>query len=362
MKRTISIKLNTTSEQSEKLLALQSEFNSICNNIVPYVVDNRCWNRVALHHLTYYTLREQSKLGSQMVCNAIHKVCTSYKVLKIKKTEDVPLIKFKSNSSVHFDKKTYTINNEMMTLYTLEGRILVSMRLGDFQRQYLEQGQPKEAELIRKGKNWFFNLVLDIPDNPTKPTKEIMGVDVGENTIATLSNGKMFDGGQVRHERDKFLNRRKKLQSNGSKSSKRLLKRISGREQRHVKDLNHQISKAIVQEAVSNGYDSIAMEDLTHIRKNIKAGKRVRSRLHRWSWKQLQGFVEYKAKEAGLNVIYVNPAYTSKSCSQCGQIGIRKKHRFHCKSCEIYLHSDCNAAINIRKIAGSAELAMAIVN
>jgi len=58
-----------------------------------------------------------------------------------------------------------------------------------------------------------------------------------------------------------------------------------------------------------------AFEALTKIRKRIKAGKRMRTRLHRWAWAQLQGFVEYKAQAAGIRVEYVNRAYSSKTCS-----------------------------------------------
>ena len=62
------------------------------------------------------------------------------------------------------------------------------------------------------------------------------------------------------------------------------------------------------------------MENLTTIRDNIKAGKRVRSRLHRWSFRQLQTFIEYKAQEEGIQVECINPKYTSKTCNNCGAI------------------------------------------
>ena len=77
------------------------------------------------------------------------------------------------------------------------------------------------------------------------------------------------------------------------------------------------------------------MEDLTNIRIRIKAGKRLRSRLHGWPWAQLQAFIEYKARAEGINVVYINPAYTSKTCAACGAIGSRSKHRFTWKLCGI---------------------------
>jgi len=367
MRRTVSIKLDTTAEQYAMLISLQKIFNQTCNIVASIAMENRCWNRVALHHLSYDQIRqnqinEHIVLGSQMVCNSIKTVCDAYKVLKIKATESVPTIVFKQRSSVHFDKRTYSLKGEKISLYTLSGRILVSMNLGEFQRSYLQRGLPKEAELICKRGQWFFNLVIDILDiKMLSRSGKVLGVDLGENLAAT-STGKLFGGGKLRHDRDCALALRRQLQSNGSESSKQLLKKISGKEARHVEYENHVISKAIVQEALATDCDTIAMESLTNIRLRIRAGKRIRSRLHRWSWAQLQEFILYKAQAAGLNVVFVNPAYTSQMCATCEQIGSRQKHRLVCKFCGVQRHSDLNASLNIRRIAASADAATGTVN
>ena len=363
MRRTISLKLSVTQEQSEALLETQKVFANACNQAIPYVIENRCWNRVALHHLCYYKIRESiPSLGSQMVCNAFQKVCSAYKVLKIKKSQDLPTINFKDTGSVHYDKRTYSIKDNILSLYTTNGRIKCEFTTGDFQREYLQMGKLKEAELIRKGEGWFFNLVLDLPDRELKKEGKIFSIDVGENNLATTSNGTIHGGGKLRHERDVFLARRAKLQSNGSKSAKRCLKRISGKERRHVKETNHIISKALVKEAVQRGAKVIILEKLTNIRNRIKGNKRMRSRLHRWSWYELQQFVEYKAKASGIDVKYVNPAYTSQTCSKCNCLGSRHKHLFKCSNCGSYQHSDCNAAINLLKLGESIVSSMAPVN
>lgn len=363
MKRTVAVKLILNQQQSNALLETQKTFAEACNQIVPFSVENRCWNRVALHHLCYYKVRESvSSLGSQMVCSAIKKVCSSYKVLKVKKSENVPVISFREAGSVHYDKRTYSIKGETLSIFTVKGRIKCNFVIGDFQRDYLEKGVVKEAELIRKGKKWFFNIVLDIPDVPFKKDGKILAVDVGENNIATTSNGTIHGGGKLRHERDKFLARRRKLQSNGSQSAKRCLKRISGKERRHVKETNHIVSKSIIEEAVKIGAKAIILEDLTNIRKRIKGNKRMKSRLHRWSWHELQQFVEYKAQDKGIAVVYVNPAYTSQTCSKCDCLGSRHKHLFKCLNCGSYQHSDCNAAINLLKLGETNVSSTAPVN
>jgi putative transposase len=354
MKRAVSLKLLTTTDQSAALSALAVEFAVACNAIVPLSVEHRCWNRVVLHHHAYYAVRELvPALGSQMVCQAVHRVADAYKTLKankgIAKDKPVPTIAFRP-TSVNFDKRTYSIKGDVLSLFTLKGRAKVPFVCGKHQRNLLSSGAPKEAKLIVRKGVWYFNLVLDIPDATPSSGGGSMGVDVGENSLAATSTGKVFGGGQLRHNRDKYLANRRRLQANGSRAAKRKLRAISGRESLHVKHVNHEVSKSIVAEAVNSNVGEIRMEDLTHIRANIKAGKRVRTRLHRWAFRQLQDFVAYKAEAAGLRVVYVNPAYTSQTCSVCGEIGKRTKHRFVC-SCGNMAHSDVNASRNIAKFA-----------
>ncbi len=363
MKWAISIKLGATPEQSAALVLLQREFTRACNLIVPRAAKNNCSNPVQLHHLVYSPIRITTELGSQMVCNAIKSVARAFKVFKKKKTTKNSTITFKSHSAVPFDKRTYSIKEGALSLYTLSGRILVPMVQGVYNENFSHRGIPKEATLVYRDKSWYFNLILDIPDvQPVKPTGKVLGIDLGENVLAATSSGKIFDGKKLRHERNRALALRSQLQSNGSKRAKQLLKKTSGKEARHVTHVNHLISKALIQEALDAGCDTLALEKLTNIRKRIKMGKRMNMRLHSWAWAQLQAFIVYKAQAAGLKVLFVNPAYTSKVCSDCGSGGLRTKHRFVCKNCGIQRHSDLNAARNIRRIAVSADAATGTVS
>lgn len=365
MMRTASIRLDVTDEQSASLAALRAAYADACNRLVPIVREHRLWNRVALHQRSYTMLRQNTPLGSQMCCNAIYSVCKAYRAQKalgrIRKDRPVPEIRF-DRASVHFDKRTYTIKDETVSLYTLDGRITVPMRLGEHQRRILESGQAKEAELVFRKGRWFLNLVVESGDAASVASGQVMGVDVGENNIAATSTGKVFGGGKLRDERDRYLALRRRLQSNGSQSAKQKLRQVSGKEMRRVKHINHETSKAIVEEAKQLGVAKIVMEDLAYIRSRIKAGKRMRARLHRWAWRQLQTFVEYKAKAAGIAVEYVAPAYTSQTCSCCGKLGKRSKHRFECPHCGLRAHSDVNASRNLARIGSGAPLPKAVVN
>jgi len=361
MQRTISIRLDTIQDQEKALSHLQNAYMEACNKLSAEVVEHRCWNRVALHNLTYSKIRNSSPLGSQMVCNAIFTVCKAYKNRNILKDEAMPTIQFHKNRSVHFDKRTYSIKGNLLSLYTLEGRIRIPMRMGPFQEDYFSKGIPKEGELICKKGRWYFNLVLDLPEAPKTENTTYLGVDLGENNLAAISSGKIFGGGKIRHDRDKFLAKRRKLQSNGSQSAKQLLKKISGREARRMKQTNHQVSKAIVQEAIKNQAGVIVLEDLRNIRRRIKGGLRIRTRLHRWSFYQLQMMIQYKAENLGIQVKYVNPAYSSQLCSQCDQLGIRQGNAFKCL-CGNQQHADLNASRTLCRFAQSLNCATCVVN
>jgi IS605 OrfB family transposase len=365
MLRTASIKLEVTPDQFANLAQLQAAYANACNSIVPIAIEHRCWNRVALHNLTYRMVRESTPLGSQMVCNAIFSVCKAFRSMKehnkTKNGASVPAVRFK-RTSVHFDKRTYSLKGDSVSLYTLNGRITARLRLGEHQRRIIEGGIPKEADLVFRKKHWYFNVVIESQDQ--KVTNEfglVVGVDVGENNLAAISTGKVFGGEQLRDQRDRHLALRRRLQSNGSQRAKQKLRQISGKEARRVKHINHETSKAIVAEVLTTGASKITMENLTHIRTRIKVGKRMRGRLHRWAWRQLQAFIEYKASTAGIEVEYVNPAYTSQTCSNCGSIGKRIKHRFECL-CGLRAHADLNASRNLARIGEAAVSPRAAVN
>jgi putative transposase len=258
---------------------------------------------VALHRLSYLHLGTTTPLGSQMRCNAIHSVCKAYKAQKtlkrIRKDNPVGAIRF-SRASVHFDKRTYTLKGNGITLYTLENRIKVKQVPGEHQKKILDSGEPKEAKLVFRQGIWYFNLAIESKDPEPLESGAVLGLDIGENNLAAVSTGKVWGGGELRVRRDGCLALWRRLQSNGTQSAKQLLRKVSGNERRRVKQINHETSKAIVKEAQTIGASVIRMEDLTHIRKNIKGGRRIRTRLHRWAFRQLQTFVQYKAEGVGI--------------------------------------------------------------
>jgi putative transposase len=183
---------------------------------------------------------------------------------------------------------------------------------------------------------------------PVKPSGYV-GVDINTTGhVAVASDpetGKVWKlGKQAEHVHRKYSGIRRKLQKQGRY---RTLKRIRGRESRIIRDLNHKVSRKIVDLVASLG-KGIKLERLKGIRgSRTQAKKSFRYSLNSWSFHQLQTFVEYKAKLQGVTVAYVEPAYTSRTCSRCGHMGHRNGKHFKCPSCGHVENADVNASFNI---------------
>ena len=182
-----------------------------------------------------------------------------------------------------------------------------------------------------------------------EPPEVIKWVGVDLNTtghvavMANLETGKVKKlGKKAEHVHKKYKNIRKRMQKAGKYG---VVKRLKRRESKIVRDLNHKISREIVDTA-KEGNSGIKLEKLKGIRK-AKSRRTFRYSLHSWSFYQLQYMIEYKAKLLGVPIEYVDPAYTSQRCSRCGEIGKRIGKEFNCPKCGAVDHADVNAAFNI---------------
>ncbi len=191
---------------------------------------------------------------------------------------------------------------------------------------------------------------VSIPEPELIKAESWIGVD--RNTVGHIAvvsdpeTGKVIKlGKSALHIHQKYKSLRKGLQKKGKYGK---VKQIKDRESRIVKDINHKVSRKIVDTAKESG-KGIKLEDLTGIRNGKHNTKSFRYAKNSWSFYQLQNQIEYKAKLLGVEVAYVDPAYTSKSCSRCGLIGDRNKKSFKCPHCGHVDHADSNAGFNIAK-------------
>ncbi len=134
----------------------------------------------------------------------------------------------------------------------------------------------------------------------------------------------------------------------GQLKKDKAIKIIDDKEQRWIIDLNHKISRQIVNLAVQEEVGTIIMEDLENIRDTAESLNRADRNLDSCFFYQLQQFIEDKAELAGIKVEYINPQYTSKSCSRCARVkkSNRKANLYSCECCN-HIHADLNVSRNI---------------
>ncbi len=179
-------------------------------------------------------------------------------------------------------------------------------------------------------------------------------MDLGIVKLATSSDGVSYSGDEVESVRVGYAGLKGELQRVGSESAKRHLRRLSGRERRFKRQVNHKISKELV--VVAKGTKrTIVLEDLRGIRSRSTVRREQRERHGKWAFNQLRAFIEYKARVAGVPVLMVDPRDTSRRCSVCGHVekGNRVSQSvFRCRRCGFDEDADLNAARNIRWRAG----------
>ena len=206
-----------------------------------------------------------------------------------------------------------------------------------------------QADLLLRNHKFYLAVIVDAPEaNPYDPVSSL-GVDLGIINLAVDSDGTTYKGQTVDNVMHRNERIKAKLQACGSKSAKRHLRRISGREARHRRNINHIISKKLVATAKDTGR-AIALENLKGIRSQTTVQKAQRRRHNSWSFHQLRTFIDYKAKVAGVPVLYVNPRGTSHTCPHCGLQAKQNRptrERFECVRCGLAGPADYIAALNI---------------
>jgi IS605 OrfB family transposase len=339
MKLTLKIKLLPSEEQTEILLNTIKEANNACNCISEIAWQSKCFNKFKLQKKCYYQIKSKFSLSSQIIVRCIGKVSDSYKLdKKIKRI-------FKPLGGITYDNQILSYKlTDIVSIWSVGGRLKIPFIC--YNQNYLTYIKG-EADLVYKKDKFYLFQTVEVLDTEILDIEEFIGVDFGQTDIAVLSDGTNYNSNQLKNIRKKYSKVRASIQSKGTKGSKKLLKRLSGREKRFVMINNHTISKQIVAKAKEE-HKGIAIEDLTNIRKTAKTkSKAQKTELNRWSFYQLRSFLTYKSLLSGVKFVTVPPAYTSQTCNICNHIGIRNGKRFSCENCGNIMDADYNAAKNI---------------
>jgi IS605 OrfB family transposase len=334
MNITAKIKIATTPE----IIATIKVFKVGLQYCVDTAWANNIKNNIKLHPLVYKHLKALG-LQSQLAISCIKQSCGL-----VKRAKSKPVI---NHTSIKYNfPRSASYKNNILSLATLSGRVKIPFNIPVCYQQYFNDWSVCESILyVNKKQQCFFCFTFSKDINATKfvhSQNNILGIDVGVNNLAVTSDGKFYNSKKVKQVKRKFQFLRGELQSVGTRSAQKLLKRLSGREQRFMTWVNHNISKSIVN---NFGGSKIVLEDLKGIRKH-RRGKRLNSMLSNWSFFQLQSFISYKAEMMGVEVVKVKPNYTSQICSRCGELGFRSKHFFSCH-CGFQLNADLNASRNL---------------
>ena len=339
MKLTLKIKLIPNEIQKGLLLQTLKEANFQCNIISSIAWENKVFNQFKLHKECYYVVKNNSKLSSQLIVRCISKVCDAYKIDK--KTKRV----FNEYGAIAYDSRVLSYKlNQNISIWSVGGRLKMPFKCHN--EKYLPYIKG-EADLVVKNGNFFLFQVVEVPEEDINDIEDFIGIDFGINKIVSASNGYEYDGKQLKKYKDKKRKVRASIQAKNTRSSRRLLKRLSGRENRYNTIINHTISKNLVNLAKQEN-KGLVIEDLKGIRKNKKTNKTTRTLVANWSFYQLRKMLEYKSKLQGIKLIAVSAKYTSQACHVCNKIGNRNGAKFSC-SCGTF-DADENASKVLRKL------------
>lgn len=386
MKQVISakLKLNTTPEQFSALRTTQLAYRDALNAVSKHAYEHgKISNTRKLQSDCYDEIRIVHGLPAQMACNVPRQVGVTYKGLwtKVKKNvadrkagrtkkrykglDQAP--KYVSPTITYNYKRDYSFKSEQqVSVLTLEGRVIVPYTGYDQHVAFIKSGAEIGAAKLwyDKPKKQFYLLVsleIEKPDPTPEDHSSVVGVDVGLRYLAvtatTAEKSQFFPGKQVRAKANHYARLRKRLQQKGTRSATRRLVVISGRERRLKADINHVISKRIIQR---NPRSIIGLENLTDIRERTKRrkGKRASTKQRKanaayskWSFAELHAMIAYKATLSGCMTVKVDAHHTSQMCPRCGHASRENRPNhgllFDCQSCHYHLHSDLVGARNI---------------
>ena len=373
MKATLRLKLHTDPTIAATLHETMRQSTACFNAVCQHGWEHEERNGVRLHKATYRPLRKRFEhLPSQLVVSARSKATEALKSGHAHRRQGRALpCPHSECGAIRYDARSYWVQFPkgqtalppesvsvaaegtsrwvgMASLATVCGRVHVPFYLPACYRPYATW-KSCSADLCFRDGAFFLHVVVETA-TPALACEGVLGVDLGIAEIAVDSDGTIYSGAAIKAVRQRVKRLRGLLQRKGTKSAKRHFKKIARRQSRFMRDTNHVVSKQLVRTALLSR-KAIALEDLSGLRERASVSRDLRWLLGNWAFHQLRAFVAYKAEAAGLPVVTVDPAYTSRTCSGCGHCarGNRKSQsQFVCLRCGLTLNADFNAALNVK--------------
>lgn len=362
MQQTITAKIQILVNPSDKqmLCDTMKAYSDACNYVSCYIYKTHNLSRYSIQEDTYYQVREIYGLRSQMAVSCVRTVIAKYKtILENQKEWIKPVFRLPQLDLVW--NRDYSLNSKsnLFSVNTLNGRIKVPFCKNGFEQYFADNCKFGTAKLVNKHGMFFLHIPVtyEISELQKSEVSNVVGIDRGIRFLAATydSKGKsvFYDGNVVKQKRAHYKALRKQLQQVGTPSSRKRIKAIGQRENRWMQDVNHCISKALV-ESNSNG-TMFVLEDLSNIRSATeKVCVKDRYVSVSWSYYDLEQKLSYKALKNHQLVEKVNPAYTSQTCPKCGHTEKsnrnKKMHLFCCKNCGYKSNDDRIGAMNLHRM------------
>ena len=356
---TYAVRVDASPDQSQTLSDTCAAYLDCCNTVSEAAWEHKTISRKVLHQLVYRRLRDEYQVKAQMAQSSIIRVIGSYRTIKTMHGSPWATSRPEYRSSGYdlvWNQDYRILKDGRLSVSTLDGRIKVPVDWTHVPEAY-RHGKFGTARLLNRGGKWLLLIpsTVELPE-PAQP-QQVVGVDMGVRFLATTydSDGStaFYDGREVKRKREHYKKLRASLQKKGTRSARRRLRNIGRRENRWMRDMNHQVSKALVNR--QSKPTLFALENLEGVRRATeKVRKSDRHVQVSWAFYQLRQMIEYKAAQAGHSVIAVDPRYTSQTCPTCGLVrkANRRKetHEYHCSNCGYRSNDDRVAAMNIQRL------------
>ena len=358
-----TVKLYMTREQKSLVVMAMNKYISTVNSLISVATSGTSISKYTTADVNASlpsALTNQCIRDAKSIVNKYNKDCrkASAKNKKLARqrsniTIKEPIVPVLKRPCCYVNNQNFKIRDNCIEFPVLingkSKRISIRTSMTDKQKQIFANTKFGTMRIVYKDNKIVAQIVYEVAEPGYTDDGNVMGVDLDIKcpAVSYISDGSVKFYGNGR--KNKYMRRnykylRKKL---GKAKKTDAIKRINNKEQRIMKDIDHKLSREIVNTATAHGVSVIKMEQLANIRSTTRTSRKNNHSLHTWSFYRLAQFIEYKAKLAGIKVEYVNPAYTSQKCPVCGNVHHANDRKYICK-CGFHTHRDILGAMNIR--------------